>query len=79
MKLNHLPLLLALIGSSHACLAQQARIPAALEQESLDLSGTFGAGRLDVAFAAPGARPAVASVTLRLGALTTTLQACVAP
>lgn len=76
VKLNHLLLMLALMGSPRTCLGQQDGLPAAPASGSVDLSATFGPGRLDVAFAAPGAKAAVASVTLRLGALVTTLPAC---
>ncbi|NHZ63660.1 hypothetical protein [Massilia genomosp. 1] len=76
MKLNHLLLMLALTGSPGTCLAQQDRLPVAPASGTLDLSEAFGPGQLDVAFAAPGATPCVASVTLRLGARVTTLPAC---
>lgn len=69
--------LMALIGSGSACLAQQDRLSTAPAQETMDISGHFGPGWLDLTFAAPGDAPAVASVTLRIGGQVTTLPACI--
>lgn len=77
MRLKHTLLLLALMGSGSACLAQQDRLSTAPAQETMDISGHFGLGWLDVAFAAPGATPSVDSVTLRVGGQVTTLPACI--
>ncbi|MCY0914113.1 hypothetical protein [Massilia antarctica] len=78
MKLNHLVLLGALMTSSAACLAHKDRIITFSQQGMMtEIPAEFGPARLEVEFAARGARHPVDGVTLSLGAHVTSLPACI--